>query len=75
MYKKARDIDPSHANSIYNHAVLLDGSLKQKQVSLGEELPPQNSFAPRKFLCHIQQHHKGDCLAVGEVISTDRVGW
>ena len=34
MYKKAGAVDPFHANSIYNYAVLLDSSLKQQEVSL-----------------------------------------
>lgn len=33
MYKKAGAIDPFHANSIYNYAVLLDSSLKKQEVS------------------------------------------
>ena len=32
LYKRAGAIDPFHANSIYNYAVLLDSSLKQQQV-------------------------------------------
>lgn len=32
LYKKAGAIDPYHANSIYNYAVLLDSSLKQQEV-------------------------------------------
>lgn len=32
LYKKAGAIDPCHANSIYNYAVLLDSSLKQQEV-------------------------------------------
>lgn len=34
LYKKAGAIDPCHANSIYNYAVLLDSSLKQQEVRL-----------------------------------------
>lgn len=34
LYKKARAIDPFHANSIYNYAVLLDSSLKQQEVRI-----------------------------------------
>lgn len=33
MYLKAGAVDPFHANSIYNYAVLLDSSLKQPEVS------------------------------------------
>lgn len=32
LYKKAANIDPFHANSIYNYAVLLESSLKQHEV-------------------------------------------
>lgn len=32
LYKRAGAIDPFHANSIYNYAVLLDSSLKQQEV-------------------------------------------
>lgn len=72
MYKKARGIDPFHANSIYNHAVLLDGSLKQKQVSLYpltcERASTAKFIFPEKILCPIQRHRKADFPAVGGII-------
>lgn len=48
MYKKAGAIDPFHANSIYNYAVLLDSSLKQQQVSRHHR--PRDSFSSSKYL-------------------------
>ena len=44
LYKRAGAIDPCHANSIYNYAVLLDSSLKQQEVRLLLRYPThQNS--------------------------------
>lgn len=37
LYKKAAEVDPYHANSIYNYAVLLDSSRRQHEVSIVPE--------------------------------------
>lgn len=34
LYKKAAEVDPYHANSIYNYAVLLDSSRRQHEVNV-----------------------------------------
>lgn len=49
LYKKAGTVDPCHANSIYNYAVLLDSSLKQQEVRQSKPTTEAGSGATRQL--------------------------